>query len=248
MEKQIGETTLGELMPIFIVIGILIVFIVFCIYMSIKTSQAKKAGKRQKQSLCNSNKNQKRLSIFNPTRTLNQFGTSAITVDDENQLFIFGKKEKINTSVIVYSFSDILKYEVKEFGAKTVTKKKKGIGRAIVGGALAGPAGAIVGSATAKKETITKSGTKILYIYLNSDVGEKTVALTNPSFETTAFLEKCLKVSNKSSKLDDIQEEAQQAQPILSEADEIRKYKDLLEEGIITQEEFDAKKKQILGL
>ena len=31
-------------------------------------------------------------------------------------------------------------------------------------------------------------------------------------------------------------------------ADELKKYKDLLDQGIITQEEFDAKKKQILGL
>ena len=33
-----------------------------------------------------------------------------------------------------------------------------------------------------------------------------------------------------------------------SEADEIKKYKELLDEGIITKEEFDRKKKQILGL
>ncbi len=33
-----------------------------------------------------------------------------------------------------------------------------------------------------------------------------------------------------------------------SGADELKKYKDLLNDGIITQEEFDAKKKQILGL
>lgn len=33
-----------------------------------------------------------------------------------------------------------------------------------------------------------------------------------------------------------------------SEADEIKKYKDLLDSGIISQEEFDAKKKQLLGL
>lgn len=31
-------------------------------------------------------------------------------------------------------------------------------------------------------------------------------------------------------------------------ADEIKKYKELLDMGIITQEEFDAKKKQLLGL
>ena len=34
----------------------------------------------------------------------------------------------------------------------------------------------------------------------------------------------------------------------LSNADELKKYKDLLDSGIISQEEFDAKKKQLLGL
>lgn len=33
-----------------------------------------------------------------------------------------------------------------------------------------------------------------------------------------------------------------------SDADELKKYKDLLDIGVITQEEFDAKKKQLLGL
>ena len=33
-----------------------------------------------------------------------------------------------------------------------------------------------------------------------------------------------------------------------SAADEIEKFKGLLDKGIITQEEFDAKKKQLLGL
>ena len=34
----------------------------------------------------------------------------------------------------------------------------------------------------------------------------------------------------------------------VSIADELKKYKDLLDKSIITQEEFDAKKKQLLGL
>ena len=33
-----------------------------------------------------------------------------------------------------------------------------------------------------------------------------------------------------------------------SAADEIKKFKELLDMGVITQEEFDAKKKQLLGL
>lgn len=34
----------------------------------------------------------------------------------------------------------------------------------------------------------------------------------------------------------------------ISNADELKKYKDLLDSGVITQEEFDLKKKQLLGL
>ncbi len=34
----------------------------------------------------------------------------------------------------------------------------------------------------------------------------------------------------------------------ISSADEIRKYKELLDDGIITEEEFNAKKKQLLNL
>ncbi|WP_153464786.1 SHOCT domain-containing protein [Sediminibacillus terrae] len=34
----------------------------------------------------------------------------------------------------------------------------------------------------------------------------------------------------------------------LSEADELKKYKELLDEGVITEEEFQSKKKQLLGL
>lgn len=38
------------------------------------------------------------------------------------------------------------------------------------------------------------------------------------------------------------------AAPMSDEADQLKKYKDLLDSGVITQEEFDAKKKQLLGL
>lgn len=37
-------------------------------------------------------------------------------------------------------------------------------------------------------------------------------------------------------------------QPIHSSADELRQYKELLDMGVLSQEEFDTKKKQLLGL
>lgn len=44
------------------------------------------------------------------------------------------------------------------------------------------------------------------------------------------------------------QTEQTPAAPAISVADELKKFKDLLDAGILTQEEFDAKKKQLLGL
>ena len=38
------------------------------------------------------------------------------------------------------------------------------------------------------------------------------------------------------------------ASTTLSSADELKKYKELFDMGVISQEEFDAKKKQLLGL
>ena len=38
------------------------------------------------------------------------------------------------------------------------------------------------------------------------------------------------------------------ANPQSTSADELKKYKELLDTGVISQEEFDAKKKQLLGL
>lgn len=35
---------------------------------------------------------------------------------------------------------------------------------------------------------------------------------------------------------------------VLGTAEELKNYKELLDSGVITQEEFDAKKKQLLGL
>ena len=48
---------------------------------------------------------------------------------------------------------------------------------------------------------------------------------------------------NKTSATTTIKQEIPQ-----SNADELKKYKELLDSGVITQEEFDAKKKQLLGL
>ena len=52
---------------------------------------------------------------------------------------------------------------------------------------------------------------------------------------------------NKS--IDDINKiQINNSQPTLSSADEILKFKNLLDQGILTKEEFEAKKKELLGI
>ena len=62
---------------------------------------------------------------------------------------------------------------------------------------------------------------------------------------------KCPKC-NSANLTDATEEDIKQAQtsnnPAATSADELKKYKDLLDSGVITQEELDAKKKQLLGL
>lgn len=60
--------------------------------------------------------------------------------------------------------------------------------------------------------------------------------LTNAENIKSVIIEKKKSVQSKSEGLN------------ISNADELKKYKDLLDNGVISQEEFDAKKKQILGL
>ncbi|MBE6534549.1 MAG: SHOCT domain-containing protein [Ruminococcaceae bacterium] len=59
-------------------------------------------------------------------------------------------------------------------------------------------------------------------------------------------------LANKIREIVDNCQEVPSASPVvvsnISSADELKKFKDLLDAGIITQEEFDAKKKQLLGL
>lgn len=43
-------------------------------------------------------------------------------------------------------------------------------------------------------------------------------------------------------------EDNQTNQTQLAETEQLKQYKELLDNGIITQEEFDTKKKQLLGL
>lgn len=53
MNTPIGKSTIGEMLPFFIVIGVLTLFIIFCVRMFVVTSKAKKEGKKKMKNLKN---------------------------------------------------------------------------------------------------------------------------------------------------------------------------------------------------
>lgn len=184
--------------------------------------------------------NKYRFSIFNATSSLKNFMSQTVTIDDNNKLFIIGDCKKSTLEPIVYSFNEVLTYEVQTIGSKVITEKKGGISRAIVGNLVAGPVGAIVGSGTAKEETKTVGGTSVLNIDFLMESGNYRVSIANFPNNFPNFLDKCILEKSKeptiisSSSSDNITE--------------IKRYKELLDAGIITEDEFLLKKKKLLNL
>lgn len=148
----------------------------------------------------------------------------------------------------VYDYSDIIDFELIEDGDSIA---KGGLGRAVVGGLLFGGVGAIVGGTTGKKKskqtcsklqikiTLNKIDDPVVYIdYITTEYKKNgLVYKTSMKFaqETMSILQVICN-SNKTSETMNI-----------SNADEILKYKSLLDNGIITQEEFEKKKQELLN-
>ncbi|EGO2804191.1 SHOCT domain-containing protein, partial [Enterococcus faecalis] len=127
-------------------------------------------------------------------------------------------------------------------------KKHHGITRAVVGGVLAGPVGALVGAGTGGKEfTSIKQLGVMLHLPNNQTV--KYMLITTET-KTDSMIGKGLmdKYNELIAKLDQILKtnSSNKDNTVLSSADEIRKFKALLDDGIITKQEFEIKKRELL--
>lgn len=117
---------------------------------------------------------------------------------------------------------------------------------AVIGGLIAGEAGAIIGSQH-NKNTIYSTVNTIdekyveLYYYLGKDI--RMIRLDADAYPLLQNWYPDKSYDYVVSNIDDMHNEH-----TLSEADEIRKYKELFDDGIISQEEYENKKRQLLGL
>ena len=154
----------------------------------------------------------------------------------------------------VFNFEDIVEYEFIEDG-ETITKG--GLGSAIVGGALLGGVGAIVGGVTgSKKNHPFVNSMKIKVTVKDFDhpiVNIKLIGTRLPK-DSSVYKERLVKAQMILSLLALIQKQVEgnsvfsDSQNTISTADEIMKFKKLLDSGIITREEFEVKKRQLLNL
>lgn len=168
-------------------------------------------------------------------------------IDDDHKLFMLGQT--------IFRFDQLERYHVFEDGSTIITAQN-GIGRAFVGQLLYGVGGAIVGAETAKRKS--SDVCDLLQIKLEvKDYFDKTMDITfamDVSKSSEIYKSAIVRLKKYTSAFDSImgikpQEEAQVSHGVLfSEADEIQKFRKLLDAGIITEEEFQAKKNQLMHI
>lgn len=171
-----------------------------------------------------------------------------IHVDETNKAFSIGGN--------IFSYDNLLSFELLEDG-QSITKG--GLGRAVAGAFLFGVGGAIVGGVTGGKKSKGICNSMKLRVSLkNAHIDVAYINFITTETKTKSFIykaaqdnaQKCITVLeqiNDANENSQIEYAGTIVQP-LSAADEIVKFKALLDQGIITQEEFDFKKKELLGL
>ena len=176
------------------------------------------------------------------------------TLIDENSkrwtVYNFNGESKI------YSFNDIVKVELDENGNKYVSQN--GVLRAVVGSAIFGGVGAIVGATTATKSHTINSLNVIVYTSRISDPVITIPLIISPVSDSSALYSRnkadaiklmgmlnaiAMQNTSSNSKPDEKAPEAS-----LSAADELAKYKKLLDDGAISEEEYSTVKKKLLNI
>ncbi|MCG0632740.1 hypothetical protein IMAU80128_01047 [Lactiplantibacillus plantarum] len=153
----------------------------------------------------------------------------------------------------LYDYSDLEGYDPIENG--TTIEDKHGLSRAIAGGLIAGPTGAVLGAFSGNKSYAAVSKVSVV-LYFKGDHRVEAVLLNETTkTDSSAYhitqqelLRFCHDldtiIANNNSNVN----EPETPVSATDSADQLRKLKGLLDDGILTEEEFTAKKKQILGI
>lgn len=173
---------------------------------------------------------------FKATKTVN----GIIRFDDDKKRILLEKRN------VIYNYDDIQSFEVHR---DDEVISGKGLDRAIAGGVLFGGIGAVVGAITARdkeKEYCSSLGIEMkikdngIYIPL---------IIKNTKIDSIAYESAFTNLHTIVTQLQSIcRDKGEVVSPGNSVVEEMKQYKELLDIGVVTQEEFDKKKKELLGL
>lgn len=196
-----------------------------------------------KRAITTNENNNNLLNLFQATRKIQKY----LEIDENNMLWKLPSYRNI-----IFCYDDIISFELLENG-QAITKG--GLGRAVVGGALFGGVGAIVGGVTGKKkikQEINEYRIKIItkhffypQVFINFLIAGK---MKSDSILYKSYAQNAQSVLSMLSIIQNSVSEKDNSSTELSTADEILKFKKLLDDGIITKDEFDKKKTQLLNL
>ena len=170
----------------------------------------------------------------------------SVLIDENTKRWAVYKSEQSP----IYDFKDIIKVELDENGNKYVSQN--GVLRAVVGSAVFGGVGAIVGATTATKSHTINSLNVIVYTSRISDPVITIPLIISPVSDSSALYSRnkadAIKLMGMLNAIA-VQNEPAKAENVsaISNADELAKYKRLLDEGAISEEEYKEVKSKILN-
>lgn len=185
---------------------------------------------------------------FTPTDAVGDY----LKIDRNSRTWCCPFSDKKNPDI--FSFSDLIDYELVEDG---ISVTKGGLGSAVVGGIAFGGVGAIVGGGLGKKQKDVTNKMSVNITVQNEFISKIEIPLITTEAKKGGFIYKTSKeCANKIVSLFKIVADcnAQSAtspttpSSTTSAAGELLKFKQLLDIDAITQEEYNAKKKQLLEL
>lgn len=192
-------------------------------------------------------------------RTSKRFAAAGISLNLDD----FNKKWQVSDSFLslrTYDYSDLLNFEVTENGNSVMQGKAGGT---IIGALTFGIVGAMIGSAGKRNIKETCSSLQVNLMVNDLQHPNVTFKFIKGEVKKDSYLYKSTakKVSELVSILTYMQKQPAKAEVVVSQStappivpqgadivEQIQKFAELNKQGILTDEEFAAKKKQLLGI
>lgn len=198
----------------------------------------------------------KQNSNFTSMKTFAKSADKEVHLDTNSKQLAIINKSTQKVSVDYIPFSSVVECEILE---NNISIAKGGIGRAVVGGVVAGGVGAIVGSTTAKSSNYSESlsvrivtndlNTPLHVITYHSYKTKKDSSIYKNAFNDAQNLYASLTSIIKNNEATIFKASNQNPATTTSDtfSEQLRNLSKLHKEGILTDSEFESKKNQILS-